>query len=101
MKLLRFPKENCPGRKDPTGQFAFGAAASSRQHFGRDNSPRFGGRAALAKDERGVAAVEYAVICALIVVAIVAGVGNLGGGVQKTWSNVDHQVNDATSYSTS
>jgi Flp pilus assembly pilin Flp len=98
----RFTKENCLDRVNDRSadKLAFGPSASSQQHFGRESSPRFGGRAALMTDERGVAAVEYAVVCALIVVAIITGVANLGSGVEQTWSNVDHEVSGAVTYST-
>jgi Flp pilus assembly pilin Flp len=102
MKQGRFTKENCLERVSDRSakRLAFGTSGSSQQHFGRENSPRFGGRAALVTDERGVAAVEYAVICALIVVAIITGIANLGSGVSETWSNVDHEVSGAVTYST-
>ena len=103
MRYSKFTKENALDRAETcsAGEHAFGAPASVQRQFGRASSPRFGGSAALKSDERGVAVVEYALICALIVVAIVASVGRLGGGVNQTWSNVDHQVNDATTYTTS
>ena len=83
----------------PRGRAAFGAKSPCRTRFGRDSSPHFG--SALGCDERGVAVIEYALLCAFIALAVVVSLAGLGGGVNQTWSNVDHQVNDATTFTKS
>ena len=59
MKQAKFTKENSlePATVHSPHEPAFGGAASDQRHFGRENSPRFGGRAALVNSERGVATV--------------------------------------------
>lgn len=42
----------------------------------------------LLADERGATAIEYALICALIVIAIIGAMGSLGGGVGGMWTNL-------------
>lgn len=69
---------------------AFGTSDTARARFGRNGRPWFGGLADLAKDRRGVAMIEYAIICAVIALAVVAGVTQLGGGVAESWGNVDN-----------
>ena len=76
----------------------FGTSDPERAHFGRNGTPWFGG---LAEDRRGVAMIEYALICAFIALAIVAGVTQLGGGVSDGWDNVDNEVGSATVFTTS
>lgn len=44
---------------------------------------------ALKADDRGATAVEYALIGALIVIAMIAGINSLGGGLTGIWGNVD------------
>ena len=47
---------------------------------------RFGAR--LARDERGVTALEYGLIAALIAVVIIGAVGALGSSVSRTFNKV-------------
>lgn len=47
---------------------------------------------ALKMDERGVSAVEYALICSLIIIAIVAGINALGGGLATMWATLDTKI---------
>mgnify|MGYP003578720657 CR=1 FL=1 len=49
----------------------------------------------LAKDDRGVAAIEYALLCALIAVAAVGGIKGLGGSVGAYWDAIEQAVADA------
>ena len=42
----------------------------------------------LATSERGATAIEYGLIAALIVIAMMAGVNGLGGGVGGMWSDI-------------
>jgi len=42
--------------------------------------------------EDGTTAVEYAVLLAMILVAVVAGVTSAGGGVSAWWGNIRTQV---------
>ena len=43
---------------------------------------------ALAKNERGATAIEYALIAALIAVAIITAVGVVGGNVESTFDSI-------------
>ena len=44
---------------------------------------------ALFADRRGATAIEYGLIAALIVVAMIAGMKSLGGGLVSIWGNID------------
>lgn len=59
MKQAKFTRENSLGPANALlpHELAFGDPASDQRRFGRENSPRFGGRASLVKSERGVATV--------------------------------------------
>ena len=46
-------------------------------------------------NDRGAAAVEYALIASLIVLSIVAGIANLGGTVGNHFNEVDAEVGTA------
>ena len=43
---------------------------------------------AMIRDERGATAVEYGLICSLIVMAMLVGLQGLGNSSQSTWSNI-------------
>lgn len=43
---------------------------------------------ALKRDEKGVTALEYGLIAALIAVAIISGVTTLGGAIGSTFTNI-------------
>jgi len=43
-------------------------------------------------DERGATAIEYGLICALICVAMMGGLSQLGGGVGGAWGNLSSTV---------
>jgi pilus assembly protein Flp/PilA len=47
----------------------------------------------LRADERGATAIEYGLICALIVVAMMAGLESMGGGVGGMWGKILSNVN--------
>lgn len=47
--------------------------------------------------EQGATAVEYGLIIAMIVIAIVASLGNFGDGSQSMWNRVSNQVIGASS----
>ena len=47
---------------------------------------------ALNVDERGATAVEYGLICALIVLAMVAGITSLAGALAEQWSYIDSSI---------
>ena len=51
--------------------------------------------ARLLKDESGVTAIEYGLICALICVAVIGGMKSLGGGSNGMWGKLDNHVADA------
>ena len=44
------------------------------------------------RDEEGVTAIEYALIAALIAVAIIAALGTLGGDISATFNEVAQEV---------
>ena len=46
----------------------------------------------LSRDNRGATAIEYGLIVALIGVAIMGALSNLGGGVGGMWSKLDNTV---------
>jgi len=48
--------------------------------------------------ERGVAAIEYALMLGLIAVAIVASLTATGGRVQENWNNVDAAMPGGTNF---
>ncbi len=52
-------------------------------------------RARLFQDERGVSAVEYALICALIVLAMVAALSQVATATTTMWNNVANSVENA------
>jgi pilus assembly protein Flp/PilA len=49
----------------------------------------------LLRDEDGPTAVEYAVLLALILVAVMAGIGAVGGQTGGMWSNNEQQLINA------
>lgn len=49
----------------------------------------------LAANSRGATAIEYGLIAALIVVAMIGALGGLGGGVGGMWSNLSSQFQNA------
>ena len=46
-------------------------------------------------DTRGATAIEYGLICALIVMAMMVSLGSLGGGVAGKWGNMANTVGNA------
>ncbi|MGY6636081.1 MAG: Flp family type IVb pilin [Erythrobacter sp.] len=46
----------------------------------------------LARDEQGATAIEYGLIAALIAVAAIVGMQNLGQGLQRTFERVDQEL---------
>ena len=49
----------------------------------------------LARDTRGATAIEYGLIAALIAIACVGALKNLGGGSQGMWTKLQNKVQDA------
>jgi pilus assembly protein Flp/PilA len=49
----------------------------------------------LRADQRGATAVEYGLICALIVIAMIGGLQALGGGVGGKWTVIQHEFENA------
>ena len=49
----------------------------------------------LGADARGATAIEYGLICALIVVAMMAGLQALGGGTNGLWGKISSEVQNA------
>ncbi len=50
----------------------------------------------LRSDRRGATAIEYGLIVALIAVAVVGAMQNLGGGANGMWGKLDQKIDDAT-----
>lgn len=46
----------------------------------------------LVTDERGATAIEYGLIAAMIVVAMIVGLSSLGGGALGMWTKVNNNV---------
>jgi pilus assembly protein Flp/PilA len=46
----------------------------------------------LRAEDRGATAIEYGLIAALVVIAMIAGLGTLGGGAGGMWSNLSNIV---------
>ena len=49
----------------------------------------------LCRDNRGATAIEYGLICALIVVAMMGGLQALGGGVGGKWGKLSNSIQTA------
>lgn len=49
----------------------------------------------IRSDTRGATAIEYGLICGLIVVAMVVSLGSLGGGVAGKWHDLSNTVGNA------
>jgi pilus assembly protein Flp/PilA len=56
---------------------------------GLEAMPRF---ARLIRDQKGATAVEYSLICALIVLAMIAGLSAFASSTINMWSNVSASV---------
>lgn len=52
--------------------------------------------AKLLRDSKGASAVEYALICALIVLAMIAGLNAVAGSTTTMWNDVSTNVVGAT-----
>lgn len=50
----------------------------------------------LIKDKKGATAIEYGLIAALIAVAAITAMQNLGGELNETFSNVEQSMNNRT-----
>ena len=83
-----------PARRPQDGDRLDDSAQRSPR-FGFVQSPRFGSFAKLANDRSGVAAIEYALLCGLIAMAILGGVAKLGNKVADIWTNVAETVAEA------
>ena len=49
----------------------------------------------LGTSERGATAIEYGLICALIVIAMMAGLTKLGGGTNGMWGKLSSIVSNS------
>ena len=49
----------------------------------------------LRADQRGATAIEYGLIAALIVIAMMGGLSALGGGSQGMWGEIQQNVADS------
>ncbi len=49
----------------------------------------------LAGNERGATAIEYGLIIALIVIAIVMAISTVGGGAHDIWANMANKAGNA------
>jgi len=52
-------------------------------------------RRTLRADQRGATAIEYGLICALIIIAMVAGLASLGGGTLGMWTKIRTDMENA------
>lgn len=52
--------------------------------------------AKLIRDIKAASAVEYGLICALIVLAMIAGLNAVAGSTITMWNNVSETVTDST-----
>jgi pilus assembly protein Flp/PilA len=50
----------------------------------------------IKSDQKGATAVEYGLIVALIILALMAGLSGLGGGTSGMWTNVAGKVKVVT-----
>jgi pilus assembly protein Flp/PilA len=57
----------------------------------------FGFLARLGRDATGATAIEYGLILALLVIAILGAIGGLGGGVLGAWNSMANTVISAAS----
>jgi pilus assembly protein Flp/PilA len=48
----------------------------------------------LRADDRGATAVEYGLIAALIVIAMIGGLKQLGGGTDGMWGKLNHDISN-------
>ncbi|WP_423142747.1 Flp family type IVb pilin [Parablastomonas sp. CN1-191] len=55
----------------------------------------------LIDDARGATAIEYGLICALIVVGLLAGLSSIGGQNGNGWGMINNRVTTAVQSSTS
>ena len=46
----------------------------------------------LRADQRGATAIEYGLICACIIIAMVAGLSSLGGGTLGMWTMINSEI---------
>ena len=49
----------------------------------------------LSADRRGATAIEYGLIVALIVIAMMAGLSKLGGGASGMWTKINNAVQES------
>jgi pilus assembly protein Flp/PilA len=49
----------------------------------------------LGADQRGATAIEYGLICALIIIAMMTGLQALGGGTNGMWGKIKSEVQNA------
>ena len=49
----------------------------------------------LGANQRGATAIEYGLICALIIVAMIGGLQALGGGVGGKWTTIEQEFQNA------
>ena len=49
----------------------------------------------LIKDEKGATAIEYGLIAALIAVAAIAAMGNIGNSLENTFNGVSNELDTA------
>jgi pilus assembly protein Flp/PilA len=46
----------------------------------------------LRANERGATAIEYGLICSLIIIAMMGGLSTLGGGVNGKWGKLQNTI---------
>jgi pilus assembly protein Flp/PilA len=54
----------------------------------------------LLRDEKGMSSVEYGMICALIILAMLTALSSMAGVVKDTWNDVSSKTSSAINQST-
>jgi len=54
-----------------------------------------GQRRSLRADQRGATAIEYGLICACIIIAMMVGLASLGGGTLGMWTKINSDLQNS------
>ena len=76
--------------RTPLTQFPYRVRNGREAAGGEDKPMRF--IAKLIRDRKAASAVEYALICALIVIAMIAGLNAVAGRTTTMWNDVSNNV---------
>lgn len=56
--------------------------------------------ARLQRDQRGLAAVEYALLCGLIVLVMITALNGMANVIEQTWNNISYQTQTSVQQAT-